>query len=59
MFSQQTADLEKATEEVEPVPAVIAAPVAAPVASVAPPKSEPAKNEMDDLTEFREKVCRC
>lgn len=53
VFLQQTADPEKAGVEA----AVMATPVAAPVASGAPPQPEPAKEVEEDITTFREKVC--
>lgn len=56
VYSQQAADPVESKAEAE-VPAVKAAPVDPPVASVAPPKPEPAKKEEEDITKFREKVC--
>lgn len=57
--SQQTAEPEKATAEGDVSP-VMAAPVAAPVVSVAPPQPVPAKDEdeeeEEDIAKFREKV---
>lgn len=54
--SLQTSETEKATEEAEVSP-VMANPVPAPVASVAPPQPEPSKKQEEEIKNFRDKVC--